>query len=350
MNANPPAGARTLVAYVACADSREIQVLRIDEASGTLQPLQAVPTSGAVMPLALRPDHRVLYASLRTEPFAVAAFAIDRASGQLAPLGQAPLPESSAYIATDRSGRWLFAASYHQHRFSISPLAADGTPGAATQVLDTGRHAHAAVPAADNRFVFVPTLGADQVMQWRFDAATGRATPNEPPALASPAGAGPRHLVLAPNGRHAYLLNELDATVALLDLDRARGTLAWRAAWSTLPPGFAGGAPWGADLHLTPDGRFLYTSERRSNTLAAWRVDVASGELSLVGHVGTEDQPRGFNLDPTGRWLLAAGQASHAVALYRIDAETGALTLSQRLPLGRNPNWVEILDLNAIAP
>lgn len=334
------------VAYVANADSREISVLQLDRRQGGVQTLQTVPVPGLVMPLALSPDRRVLYAALRSEPYAVQAFAIDPASGRLDALGGAPLPDSMAYIATDRSGRWLFAASYGGHRISVSPLGTDGRPGAAQQVLATGKNAHAAVPDADNRHLFVTNLGSDQVLQWRFDAATGRLTPNEPPALALPAGAGPRHLVLHPNGRHAYLLNELDATVELLALDAARGTLARRQQWSTLPPGFAG-KPWAADLHLRPDGRFLYTSERNSSTLAIWRVDADSGTLSLVGHQPTEQQPRGFQIDPSGRWLLAVGQLSHQLSAYRIDPEHGTLTPTARLPLGRNPNWVEIVELPA---
>ena len=130
----------------------------------------------------------------------------------------------------------------------------------------------------------------------------------------------------------------------LLGYDAQRGTLEHRKSWPTLPPGFDG-KPWAADLHLTRDGRFLYTSERNSSTLAMWAVDAASGELTLIGHQPTEQQPRGFQIDPAGRWLLAAGQLSNSVTAYRIDTGTGRLTPRARLPVGKNPNWVEIVDL-----
>jgi 6-phosphogluconolactonase len=211
-------------------------------------------------------------------------------------------------------------------------------------VLATGKNAHAAIIDSANKFLFVTNLGSDQVLQFAFDASTGALTPAASPRFEARAGAGPRHLVFHPNGRYAYLLNELDAGVDLLAYDAQRGNLSLLKTWSTLPAGFSG-KPWAADLHLTPDGRFLYTSERNSNTLAMWAVDSASGELSLLGHQATERQPRGFQIDPSGRWLLAVGQLSNALTAYRIDPQSGRLTMQASLPVGQNPNWVEIVKL-----
>lgn len=329
--------------YVSNADSREISVLALDTHAGTLRSSQTVPVGGMAMPLALSPDRKKLYVALRSEPYTVEAFTIDGATGQLSPLGSAALPDSMAYISTDRSGRWLFAASYGGNRASVSPVATDGKPVPAVQIVPNGKNAHAAIADAANRHVYITSLGTDQVFQWRFDATTGQLTPNDPPALAARAGSGPRHLVFHPNGRHAYLLGELDATVELLEVDAARGQLSLKQHWPTLPPGSTV-QPWAADLHLTPDGRFLYTSERNSSTLAIWRVDASSGALSLVGHQATEQQPRGFQIDASGQWLIAAGQVSNAVTLYRIDRDSGRLTPSQRLAVGQGPNWIEIVD------
>ena len=332
------------VAYVSNADSREISVLSVDDESGQVKALQTLPVTGMVMPLAVSPDKRFLYAALRSEPYAVAGFRIAGTDGRLTPAGVAPLPDSMANIATDKTGRFLFAASYGGHKLSVSPIGADGSVAAAMLVLPTGQNAHAAIPSPDNRALFVTNLGADQVMQMRFDPGTGQLSAGSPATLPTRAKAGPRHLVFHPNGRLAYLLNELDAGVDQLDYDAAKGTLTLRTTWSTLPPGF-NGKPWAADLHLTPDGRFLYTSERSSSTLAMWAVNAADGELRLIGHVPTEQQPRGFHITPSGRWLLAVGQLSNALAVYRIDPDSGQLTAQSTLPLGKNPNWVEIIDL-----
>jgi 6-phosphogluconolactonase len=334
----------TTIVYVSNADSREISVLQLDAAAGDVLLLQTMPVDGQVMPMAVSPDRRFLYAALRSEPYRIASFRIDPASGRLTPAGMNPLPDSMASIVTDRSGRSLFAASYGGHKMSVSPIARDGIVQAATQVLPTGQNAHAVLVDASNRNVFVTNLGSDAVMQWRFDPDAGKLTPNPVPTFAARSKAGPRHLVFHPNGRIVYLLNELDAGVDVLAFDPAGGTLSNLQTLSTLPAGFSG-KPWAADIHVTPDGRFLYTSERTTSTLATFAIDPATGRLALKAHTPTEKQPRGFNIDPSGRFLVAVGQASNAMTLYAIDRDSGALKPLRNYSLGKNPNWVEIIDL-----
>ena len=143
-----------------------------------------------------------------------------------------------------------------------------------------------------------------------------------------------------------YLLNELDASLDVIAVDRDRGMLgAVLETASLLPPGFAAGAPWAAELHLTPDARFLYASERRSSTLASFAVDAELGTLTPLASTPTEAEPRGFAISPDGRFLVAVGQASHRLSRYEIDAATGRLGLVASQPVGRNPNWVEIVEL-----
>jgi 6-phosphogluconolactonase len=333
------------VVYVSNADSREISVLALDTASGALAPIETVPVDGTAMPMVLSPDHRMLYVALRSQPYRVVSFAIDPKSGRLTKRGEASLADSMANIDVDRTGRWLFAASYGGHKITVNAIGQDGTVGAVQQLVATAPNAHAIHADATNRYVLATSLGGDNVSLWRFDAATGQLSANEPPLVTTRAKSGPRHFVWDAAQRHAYLLCELDASLYAYDWDAARGTLRELQRSSALPDGFDGGAPWAADLHLTPDGHFLYASERRSNTLAAYRVDAASGRLELIGHVPTEKSPRGFAIDPSGRYLIAAGQESHAVAVYRIDAVSGALSALGRTPLGQNPNWVEIVAL-----
>lgn len=337
-----PTSASPAVAYVANADSHNICVVELDRQQGTMRALQTVDAGGAVMPLALAPGRRFLYASLRSEPYAVASFAVDPATGALQRIGSAPLPDSMASITVDGTGRWLFAASYSGHKISVSPIGTDGVAGAAAEVIATGKNAHAVVIDPANRNLLVTNLGSDQVLVFRFDAGTGKLC-DEPFVLRTREGAGPRHIALHPDGRHAYLLHELDATVDLLAFDADRGTLEVLRTWPTLPHGSTV-KPWAADIHITPDGRFLYTSERNSSTLAIWQV-AANGELTLVGQQATETRPRGFQIDSTGQWLLAAGQSSHQMTAYRIDSASGRVTPTARLAMGLNPNWIEIIDL-----
>ena len=335
----------TTIVYVSNADSGDISVLRMDPLSGALAALRPATVGGIAGPLAVSPDRRFLYAACRSAPMAALAFAIDAHTGELSPVGEAALPASMAYIATDRGGRFLFSASYAGHVLAVNPIGADGVPQPAQQVLPTEPHAHAVLADPSNRFVLATSLGGDIVMQQRFDATNGRLAGNEPPAVHVRQGAGPRHLVFHPNAPVVYVLNELDASIDVFAFDPARGLLSALQTIAAMPSGVAG-APWAADIHLTPDGRFLYSSERRSSTLAAFAVDAGTGHLSLIGHVPTEAQPRGFNIDPGGRFLLAAGQLSHRLARYAIEPDTGMLTRLGSCTVGQNPHWVEIIDLS----
>ena len=168
---------------------------------------------------------------------------------------------------------------------------------------------------------------------------------NDPPAVRPHGAASPRHFAFHPAAPFVYLLNEIDARIDVLSFDAERGLLGAVQGIDTLPPAFSG-EPWAADIHITPDGRFLYTSERRSSTLAAFAVDASSGRLALVGHVPTETQPRGFAIDPSGRWLLAVGQVSNRLSRYAIDPASGHLAKQEECAVGRNPNWVEIVALD----
>jgi len=331
------------IVYVSSADSGEITALRLDEASGTLVPVQSIAVGDQAMPLAVSPDRRFLYAALRSQPYTVVSLRIGPGDGRLEEIGRSALPDSMAYLATDGSGHWLFGASYGGDQISVSPIGAGGVAGAMAQVIPTGRHAHAVLVAPSNRHVLVTNLGADQVMQLTFDPGTGWVSPNTPMTFAARAGAGPRHFVLHPEGRYVYLLNELDASVEVLAFDGAKGILgASLQTVSALPPR-CDGKPWAADLHLTPGGELLVVSERTSSTLLTFRIDAATGRLTLLTHVPTERQPRSFAIDPSGRWLVAVGQLSHAATLYELDAASGELTQRDRCAVGRNPGWVEIV-------
>ncbi|MDB5915672.1 MAG: 6-phosphogluconolactonase, partial [Ramlibacter sp.] len=251
-----------------------------------------------------------------------------------------------ANLDTDHSGRFLLAASYSGNKISVNAVRPQGTVDPKPlAVLPTGKNAHAIHADPSNRFVFVTNLGDDQILQYRFDPVTGKLTPNSPAAVATNKGAGPRHLVFHPNRRLVFSTNELDGTVNTYRLDDAAGTLTLVGSTSVMPPGFSGGAPATADLHLSPDGKFLYTSERTSNTLAAFAVSADTGKLTLIAHYPTEQQPRAFNIDPSGRYLLAVGQMSGRLSSYGIDRSTGTLRKLSDQAVGSNPNWVEIVAL-----
>ncbi|HZV94046.1 MAG TPA: beta-propeller fold lactonase family protein, partial [Caldimonas sp.] len=246
---NAPGRGDDCVVYVACADSRAIAVLGLDGRSGALTLRQQVDAGGKVMPLAVSPDRRVLHASIRSEPFAVASFSIDPDDGHLAPLGRAALPASCCWIGTDRSGRYLLSASYGSSLVAVSPVDAAGRVGTALQVSGTPANAHSIRADPANRFLLVACLGGGVVLCCRFDGASGGFAVVDGSTFHARPGAGPRHFVFHPSAPLVYLINELDATVDVLGWDAAKGTLLPLQTVATLPPGFAG-KPWAADLHL----------------------------------------------------------------------------------------------------
>jgi 6-phosphogluconolactonase len=339
-------------AYVANADSNDISVFRVEPASGKVEAVETVETvafpgvekPGSSTPLAVSPDKHFLFAGVRAEPYVVLSFAIDAKSGRLAYRGRGPLADSMANIATDRTGKFLFSASYGGNKVAVNPIGADGIVGPPTQVIPTGLNAHAFLPSPDNAFVFATNLGSDRILSFHFDATTGAVTPNDPDVIKVAGKNGPRHFMFHPNGKFVYLINELSAALLVFSYDAARG--AWQQVQqaSALPDKFEG-KPWAADLHLTSDGRFLYASERGSSTISAFKVEPASGHLTALGSVPTEKQPRGFAIDPSGHLLAAVGELSNAMSVYEIDGDSGALKLLQSVSTGRKPNWVEFISL-----
>jgi 6-phosphogluconolactonase len=344
------AGTHQTVAYVSSAGSKEIFVFAMDRDSGDLTPIERVAVPGTdkpsptSMPMAVDPGHRFLYAALRSEPYPVSSYAIDTGSGRLTHLGTAPLVDSMAYVTIDRTGRFLLSASYPGAKLAINPIDGTGRVGERpTQLLSTQPKAHCVVIDASNRFVYCTCLGGDIIMQMRFNAQAGTVSPNEPDSISTRPNAGPRHLAFHPNGRFLYLLNETDASLDVYAVDQATGTLAELQTVATLPRDFAG-KPSAADLHVTPDGRFIYSSERTSSTITGFRIDPERGVLSRLGRWPTEATPRGFAIDPRGRHLLVAGLSSNAMTVSAINSD-GVLAELQKYPLGQMPNWIEIVDL-----
>ena len=372
-----PASAMTLV-YVSNAQDGEIASYALDSKTGALTSLGKTKAGKNVMPMAISPNKKVLYVSVRSEPFTVISYAIDPATGALAQKSSAPLPDSMAYISTDSTGRFLFAASYCGHKISVSPIGANGLVEApAALVIETGRNAHAIIADRTNKFVYATNLGSGQIMQFRFDAKTGKLTPNTPPLIKARADHGPRHMRISSDNKFMYLLSELSGHVAQFAIDQSNGTLREIDSVTSVPadagliPGLppvlpaptvapaataatpAPAAPkpddrpkiWAADLQLTPNGKFLYATERTTSKIALFTVAPRTGKLTYVANFPTEKQPRGISIDSTSNYLIASGEKSDKLAVYKIDPKTGKLSEVGKYPAGNGANWIEILDL-----
>jgi 6-phosphogluconolactonase len=325
--------------YVGLQEADRIAVFAIDD-EGRLAREGEAPAAGGPSVMAVGTDRRILYLGSRTGP-AITAFRIDPRTGALGATGAAAQRHAPTFLALDRTGRFLLVAYYQGGGAAVFRLAGDGAVAAPSQDwLATATGAHAIATDRSNRFAYVPHIariqdnvleppknipGPNTIMQFRFDAASGRLTPNSPPQVAQAALAGPRHYCFHPSLDLAYFSNEQGSSVTSYRVDPENGTLVPVQTISTLPAGVELRNTC-SQIHLTPSGRFLFVGNRGHNSIAGFGVAPDTGFLTPAGHAATEAVPSAFCLDPGGRFLFAAGTASGRLASYRIDVGSGALT------------------------
>lgn len=341
-----PAASREMLVYVGTYTSGKgvgIYLYRLDLGDGSLK--HAGTTAGVVNPSYLTIDRarRRLFSVNEVEEFegspggGVSAFEIEPKTGTLRLINRRrSMGGAPCYITAAESGRFVLVANYMGGNVAVLPVLKDGSLGEATQVeqfkgsgpnreRQEASHAHSVLLDHANAHAYACDLGTDKVMVYRFDRRTGKLTPNAQPYVSAKPGAGPRHMTFHPDGRSAYVLNELDGTVAAYALDAARGTLQELETIATLPADFKE-PNTSADIHVAPGGRFLYCSNRGHDSIASFRINPGTGRLTLIGHTPTGGKtPRNFAIDPTGAFLLAANQKSDTVVTFRIDPQTGAL-------------------------
>jgi 6-phosphogluconolactonase len=328
---HPMAAAEEWIVFIGTytrQNSKGIYAYRFDSGHGNLtSPGLAAETSNPSF-LAVHPNNQFLYAVGEDSAGTISAFSI-QPDGRLVKLntvssrGNAP-----CHIAFDKTGQWLFVANYNSGSIASFPVLKDGRLGeAAAFVQHTGGtpHAHSVNISPDNRFLIATDLGLDQTLVYRFDSKNGTFTPNTPPFWKSAPGSGPRHFTFNEDGRFAWILGELDATVTTLSYNKAAGTLTELQTLSALPNDYTGPKS-AAEIAVHPNGRFLYTSNRGQDTIAAFSVDSQKGLLKSETWVPTRGKtPRHFAIDPKGAYLLAANQDSNTVAVFTIDQKTGGL-------------------------
>ncbi len=334
--------------YVSAAKANQLVHYELDLGSGALVERTKIALPGAPGPQCRHALDDRLYVAVRAAR-SVAAFRRDRASGDLELLRLTSIESNAAYIATDRTGRWLLAASYGEGKVSTHAIEPDGAIGAAVSVIDTERCAHAILPDRTNRFALVPHTCPNAVYQFRFDADTGTLSANDPAIVRPADGLEPRHLAFHPALDVVYFDDERGSSVTAYRYDPERGHVEPVQTVSTLPDGFAERNTC-ADIEITSDGRFVYASNRGHNSIAAFATDPESGELRAVGQFSTGDTPRSFNLSPDEGWVVAAGQRSNDLTVYRRDAASGALARVDVHPTSAGPAWVEIAPIGFGTP
>ena len=330
--------------YVSVADEDKISIWSMDPNTGVLNLQEDAPLASGPSPLAVSPGQRTLYVGLRAS-HQLATLGIDQKTGSLSPLGAIPLESDPCYLSVDRNGRFLLSAYYSAGCVAVHSIGEDGVVRAPPVVWQaTMPKAHSIRTDRSNRYAYLPHVGeSNRILQYLLNADTGHLTPNVPPMVVPEAGQGPRHYCYHPTLDTVYFDNEQGSSVTAYRLDPATGALSPFQTLSTLPEGFSGQNTC-AQIHITPSGRYLYAANRGHDSIACFAVDPVTGRLASLGQQPSEPIPRTFGIDPQGRYLYAAGQGSGRLAAYRI-APDGTLQPLATYHVGARPMWVMVLEL-----
>jgi 6-phosphogluconolactonase len=341
--------------------SRGVYAFRFETASGKIVPAGVAAVTPNPSFLLAHPNHKLLFAvnedGSQTAPGSVTSFSIDSKNGRLRQLSQVSSRGGApCHLALDRSAKWLAVANYASGSVAVLPVGADGKLGEAADFVQqrgasanfarqAGPHAHAVLFSPDNRFLLVADLGADLIFIYRFDAASGRIAPNDPPSAEVPLGAGVRHMVFHPNGKVLYAINELGSSVTAFLYDAQRGALQDLRTVSTLPAGFKGKNA-AAEIAIDASGAHVYASNRGHNSLALLAVDPVLFTLTPMEFPSIMGQtPRHFALDPEGRNVVVACQDSGLLLVFRIHPVTGQIQPRTRTAKVPNPACVAFVPM-----
>ncbi|MEM9017666.1 MAG: beta-propeller fold lactonase family protein, partial [Verrucomicrobiota bacterium] len=281
-------------------------------------------------------------------------------NGTLESIGKGETQARGGYLMLDKNDRFMAGNNYGGGKVALWEIGEDRiAKGSAIVEMDLEKAAHSSVFSPNNRFLLVPATTPNKVFQLRFDETTGAIESNDPPFVMGPTGEGtaqqPRHLVFHPTLPIAYTTLERESPgVGVWSWDAEKGTLEVIQNIITLPENFEGSVTT-ADLHLTPDAKFLYVSNRDltdrkavtgRSSIVGFEVDESNGKLTLVGHTPCPQVPRSFAIDEAGEFVYVAGQTAALLQVYRLDAETGTLESIEVLETGKGPNWVRCLTMD----
>jgi len=350
------------IVYVSCDADQELAHFRMDDVGiltrcGTtplpvgdgdavpvVTELASLRTTGA--PLAVSPDRAFLYASIRTTPFRVMSYRINPVDGELSTCGEAPLPASTPFIVTDRAGRYLLGAAYNGNMLWVAKIdRATGAASSPMQTVDGIVTPHFILLQPDNRRAYVAATGHSEILVHDFDPASGRLSFAGSTPFAGSDESTPRHLALHPHRPWLYAINETSGTIDGFRITPEDGALIHFTRVACGFPEETSAHMIGADLHISSDGRLLFSSERSRSRISVFLIDIRSGELSLIQRVPAGAIPRSFQIDPSGRFLVAAGQGTSEIIVFAIDTATGRLEVLATYETGKRPTWIEIVSL-----
>jgi len=336
-----PTKALVCVGSYSASNKESVHLFQLNLKDGSINKISAI--SGLLNPsfLKIHPNGKFIYAVNEVGEFqgkksgGITAFALDVKNGKITKLNQQPSGDTGpCHLTIDAKGKYVLVAHYGGGSTTVLPISENGHVGPVTsQIKHKGSsvhprqkapHAHAIHVGPNNKFAFAPDLGLDKVLVFEFDENSGKITETEFDGVKVDPGSGPRHFGFHPNGKYAYVINEITQTITSFSYHPKRGKLRSIQTLSTVPHPIKGNST--AEILVHPNGKFLYGSNRGHNSIAMYSINEKNGMLTSIGHESIRGEiPRNFGIDPTGQFLLAAGQRSNNVNVFRINLETGQL-------------------------
>ena len=338
------ASEKGMYVYVSLDSSQTIAVYKVDPINGDLTFVNETAVDGQPVSLAVDPTNRFLHAAQRTKN-SVASFRIDEKSGELTLIGTVNVSWNPVYLSMDRTGKFLFTTHFSDNKAAVYAVGQNGAvQSGALQVLTTASNPHSILIDKSNRYLFIPCRSGEAILQYRFNETNGSISLQSPDRWTARDSIGPRHIIMHPFLKTVYVVNEFGRSVTAFQLDDEKGTLTEIQTLSMQPENKGKTTiarnTGGADIHCTPDGRFLYATNRGPDSIASYQLNPTTGSMTIISQYPTEKMPRSFGIDQTGKFLYAGGQLSGTIASYFIEPANGKLRPLKIYSVGRNPVWI----------
>jgi 6-phosphogluconolactonase len=343
--------------------SQGIYAFSFDRVKRTLKLLQTVPSLESPSYLTVHPSGKFLYsvnrgrADVADNGGSVSAYGIDPKSGKLSGIGhRSSYGDDPCHISIDKTGKYAFISNYNRGNLVVLQLFDDGLIGSpsdakkyvgnsANAARQESPHIHSATISADNKFLYVADLGTDKIYIYEFNASNGTLVPAKTSEISVSRGSGPRHFTLHPNGKFAYLSEELTSSVCALSVNKTTGALSILEDTVTSLPADFKGTNTSADIHTGVNGKYLYMSNRGLNALSIFSI-AQTGKVTMIGQQETGKTPRNFLVDPKGEFVFVASQDGDTITMYRINSKTGKLTAVGKPVQVPSPVCLKLLTLN----
>jgi len=327
------------IVYVSVRQSNAILTFDLNNKTGDLKLKDSLPCPGGPAPMAFSPNQKYLYVGER-ESNTFSAYTINPGTGKLKFLNRITAINNPVNLEVDKSGKYLLSVYYHSGQAAVYRINSDGSlRDSAVQVLSGFTNPHAIHVDIANKFAFITDKGGDRLYGYIFDSHSGKMILDSSATIITPAGTEPRHFVLVEKNKRAYVINEKGNSVTTYKFDAKNGTLWELQTISTLPDTNSQVSKC-ADIHISPNGKYLYASNRGNNSIAVYKITDKDHLLYLSGVYPTISKPRSFSINSSGKYLIASDEAGTEIALHKVDNVSGALSKMMRFRVGELPFWV----------